>query len=84
MLARLRFPPSVHADSQFRVWQRRFYAFGVYSEKKRLKKLNYAPANAVKNGASPLSVPVTRHSPLAIALVGGGKRRLADGCEMGV
>jgi putative transposase len=25
MLARLRLPPTVHADSQFRLWQRRFY-----------------------------------------------------------
>jgi REP element-mobilizing transposase RayT len=28
MLARLRLPPTVHADWQFRVWQRRFYPFG--------------------------------------------------------
>jgi hypothetical protein len=72
MLARLRLPPTVHADSQFRVWQRRFYPFGAYSEKKRLEKLNYAHGNAMKNGARQLSPPVTCHSPLAIALVGGG------------
>ena len=72
MRARLRLPPTVHADSQFRVWQRRFYPFGVYSERKRLEKLNYIHGNAMKNGASQLSLPVTCHSPLAIALVGGG------------
>jgi len=72
MLARLRLLPTVHTDSQFLVWQRRFYRFGVYSEKKRREKLNYAHGNAMKNGASQLSLPVTCHSPLAIALVGGG------------
>ena len=50
MLARLRLPPTVHADSQFRVWQRRYYPFGVYSEKKRLEKLNYMHHNPVKQG----------------------------------
>jgi hypothetical protein len=92
MLARLRLPPPVHADSQFRVWQRRFYPFGVYSEKKRLEKLNYAHGNAMKNGASQLSLPVTCHSPLAIALVGGGSgigsslvppRRVTRHCFLG-
>ena len=55
MLARLRLPPTVHADSQFRVWRRRFNPFGVYSEKKPLEKLNYIHANPVKCGlvASP-------------------------------
>ena len=50
MLARLRLPPTVHADSRFRVWQRRYYPFGVYSEKKRLEKLNYMHNNPVKQG----------------------------------
>jgi REP element-mobilizing transposase RayT len=59
ILARLRLLPTVHADSQFRAWQRRFYPFGVYSEKRRLEKLNYAHGNAMKNGASRLSLPVT-------------------------
>jgi len=59
MLARLRLPPPVHADSQFRIWQRRFYPFGVYSEKKRLEKLNYMHGNPVKCGlvASPEQWP---------------------------
>jgi len=49
-LARLRLPPTVHVQSAFRVWQRRFYPFGIYSEKKRLEKLNYMHANPVKRG----------------------------------
>jgi len=59
MLARLRLPPTVHSDSQFRAWQRRFYPFGVYSEKKRLEKLNYMHGNPVKCGlvASPEQWP---------------------------
>jgi len=50
MLAGLRLPPSVHSDSHYRVWQRRFYPFGVYSQKKRLEKLNYMHNNPVKRG----------------------------------
>jgi hypothetical protein len=48
LLAQVRLPPTVHCDSRFRVWQRRFYPFGIYSEKKRLEKLNYMHANPVK------------------------------------
>jgi len=50
MLARLRLPPTVHSDSRYRVWQRRFYPFNVYSEKKRVEKLNYMHGNPVKRG----------------------------------
>ena len=50
MLARLRLPPTVHDESHYRVWQRRFYPFNVYSEKKRLEKLNYMHHNPVKRG----------------------------------
>jgi putative transposase len=32
------------------VWERRFYTYGVYSEKKRLEKLNYMHNNQVKRG----------------------------------
>jgi REP-associated tyrosine transposase len=54
-LARLRLPASVHDQSAFRVWQRRFYPLGVYSDKKRLEKLNYMHNNPVKRSlvASP-------------------------------
>jgi REP element-mobilizing transposase RayT len=37
MLARLRLPSTVHRDSRYRVWQRRFLLFNVYTEKKRLE-----------------------------------------------
>jgi putative transposase len=50
MLSGLRLPPTVHCDSYYRVWQRRFYPYGVYSEKKRLEKLDYMHNNPVKRG----------------------------------
>jgi REP element-mobilizing transposase RayT len=50
MLSGLRLPATVHSDSRYRVWQRRFYPYGVYSEKKRLEKLNYMHSNPVKRG----------------------------------
>ena len=49
-LARLRLPKSVHDQSAFRVWQRRFYPFGIYSEKKKLEKLSYRHANPAMRG----------------------------------
>jgi putative transposase len=50
MLSGLRLPATVHSDSCYRVWQRRFYPYGVYSEKKRLEELNSMHNNAVKRG----------------------------------
>ena len=50
MLARLTLPVTVHDESRYRVWQRRFYPFNVYSERKRLEKLNYMHGNPVKRG----------------------------------
>ena len=50
MLERLRLPPTVHDESHYRVWQRRFYPFNVYSEKKRLEKLDYMHNNPVQRG----------------------------------
>ena len=47
MLARLRVPPSVHLHGAYRVWQRRFYDLNIWSEKKRLEKLNYMHGNPV-------------------------------------
>src|SRR5208282_2135634 len=47
MLANLRLPPTVHSDAQYRFWQRRFYPFNVYSEKKHLEKLDYMHNNPV-------------------------------------
>jgi putative transposase len=55
MLVRLRLPPTVHDGSHYRLWQRRFYPFNVFSEKKLQEKLNYMHNNPVKRGlvASP-------------------------------
>jgi putative transposase len=50
MLRGLRLPPSVQSDSYYRVWRRRSYPFGVYSEKKPVEKLNYMHNNPVKRG----------------------------------
>ena len=50
MLVRLTLPTTVHDESSYRVWQRRFYPFNVYSERKRLEKLNYMHGNPVKRG----------------------------------
>ena len=49
-LARLTLPPTVHDESQFRLWNRRFHPFHIYSEEKRLEKLNYMHNNPVKRG----------------------------------
>jgi hypothetical protein len=50
MLARLRLPPPVHDESHFRLWNRRFHPFNVYTEEKRREKLNYMRNNPVKRG----------------------------------
>ena len=50
MLTRLRLPPSVHDESQYRLWQRRFFPFNIYTEKKRREKLEYMHNNPVKRG----------------------------------
>ncbi len=49
-LDRLTLPPTVHRHGPYRVWQRRFYDLNVWSEKKRLEKLNYMHGNPVKRG----------------------------------
>lgn len=50
LLERLRLPPTVHDESTYRVWQRRFYPFNIYTERKRSEKLNYMHNNPVKRG----------------------------------
>ena len=50
MLSQLRLPATVHSEAEYRVWQRRFYRFNVYSEKKRLEKLHYMHGNPVARG----------------------------------
>jgi len=64
MLSGLRLPLTVHSDSRYRVWERRFYPYGVYSEKKRREKLNYMHNNPVKRGlvSSPEEWPWSSYS----------------------
>lgn len=50
MLERFRLPATVHDESEYRIWQRRFRPFNVYSRKKVLEKLNYMHNNPVKRG----------------------------------
>jgi putative transposase len=38
----------ISVNLQHRLWERRFYPLDVYSEKKRLEKLNYMHNNPVK------------------------------------
>jgi putative transposase len=47
MLARMTLPPTVHDESHHRLWQRRFYPYGIYSKKKQLEKLDYMHNNPV-------------------------------------
>ena len=48
MLTQLRLPRTVHNESRYRLWQRRFYPLNVSSEKKRLEKLAYMHNNPLK------------------------------------
>ena len=50
VLNRLKLPPSVHHHAHHRVWQRGFYDMNIWSETKRLEKLNYMHNNPVKRG----------------------------------
>ena len=47
-LQRFALPRSVHSHATHRVWQRRCYDMNIWSEKKRLEKLNYMHASPVK------------------------------------
>ena len=47
LLARLRLPPSVHSDSSYRLWQRRYVPFNVFTHKKQMEKLDYMHRNPV-------------------------------------
>jgi putative transposase len=48
MLDRLELPPTVHHHARHRVWQRRFYDFNVWREKKIQEKLDYMHNNPVE------------------------------------
>jgi putative transposase len=47
MLQRLTLPSTVHDESNYRVWQRRFYDMNIWSEKKQPEKLDYMHNNPV-------------------------------------
>jgi len=59
MLTRLRLPSTVHDQSRYRLWQRRYYPFNVFSEAKIQEKLTYRHNNPVKRGlvSSPADWP---------------------------
>ena len=48
MLEKIVLPETVHDQSTYRVWQRRFYDFNVSGESKRLEKLQYMHGNPLK------------------------------------
>lgn len=47
MLGRLRLPPTVHSDCNYRLWQRRYVPFNVFTDKKQMEKLDYMHSNPV-------------------------------------
>jgi putative transposase len=40
----------VHDHAHYRVWQRRFVPFGVFTKKKMMEKIDYMHHNPVKRG----------------------------------
>jgi putative transposase len=50
MLIPFQLPVTVHHHAHYRVWQRGGYDLNIWSEKKRLEKLNYMHNNPVKRG----------------------------------
>jgi len=47
LLARLRLPPTVHSDCYYRLWQRRYVPFSVFTNRKHQEKLDYMHNNPV-------------------------------------
>jgi REP-associated tyrosine transposase len=50
ILARCMLPPTFHGHERRRIWLPRFHDMNIYTEKKRLEKLDYMHANPVKRG----------------------------------
>ena len=50
MLKQFELPPTVHHYAQYRVWNRRGYDMNIWSEKKRIEKVDYMHNNPVKRG----------------------------------
>jgi putative transposase len=59
LLRAARLPLSVHGHAHYRIWQRRFVPFGVFTERKTREKLDYMHNNPVKRRlvASPADWP---------------------------
>ena len=47
LLARFRLPPTVHSDCHYRLWQRRYVPFSVFTNRKHQEKLDYMHNNPV-------------------------------------
>jgi hypothetical protein len=47
-LAKLTLPLTIHDESQFRIWQRRFCDMNIRSEERYSQKLNYIYGNPVQ------------------------------------
>jgi REP element-mobilizing transposase RayT len=60
-LNRLTLPATVHDESHYRVWQRRFYDMSIWTEKKRLEKLKYMHGHPVRTGVWQWGLLVTCH-----------------------
>ena len=52
MLNRLQLPPTVHHHAHRRVWQRRFYDFNVWSDRKIGQKLDCMHNNPAPSGSA--------------------------------
>ena len=50
MLKQFELPATVHHHAHYRVWQKRGYDMNIWSEKKRIEKMNYMHNNPVKRG----------------------------------
>jgi putative transposase len=50
MLKGFALPPTVHHHAHYRVWNRRGYDMNIWSEKKRVEKIDYMHNNPVKRG----------------------------------
>jgi putative transposase len=50
MRKRFELPPTVHHHAHYRVWNRRGYDMNLWSEKKRIEKVDYMHNNPVKRG----------------------------------
>jgi putative transposase len=50
LLKQFELPPTVHHHAHYRVWQKRGYDMNIWSEKKRMEKIDYMHNNPVRRG----------------------------------